>query len=420
MNRTMPDANLIPTPDRALAIILEHVVPGETESLPLESCQGRVLARSVRSDIDMPPFDRSAMDGFAASGEHSEYRLAGDPILAGDASDTALTDGSAVGIMTGAPVPPGADRVVIVEHTGGYAGNGVVRLTTDPPPSGANICFRGEDIERGQVVAEKGEAITPQISGILAMAGAATPEVYTRTVPALVTTGAEVVGAAELPGAAQVRNANLPLMQSVCRASGFEVGRVTHVIDDPDQLESALAGLMKGPEDVLLVAGGVSMGTHDYVPSVLESLGVEFRFRGVRQKPGKPLSFGVHSAGCLVFGLPGNPVSVLVCMEEYVLPALRKRSGMSSFRKRELHGSLESGRAGRRRDRTRLLRATAVALPDGSWQLRIPGSSGSGDLMSTRDINSVAILPPGEGHCAAGSEIRFHLFASAAGELAYE
>jgi len=389
-----------------------RVQPGE--HVPVQKCISRVLCQDVLSDIPMPPFDRSAMDGFALRGEADSYELLPE-IPAGTEAPPITRDGQAAPIMTGAPVPPGADRVVMVEATKVSGG----RLwVTSMPGKGSNICWKAEDIRDGQRVLSSGMPITPWESGIASMAGKEVLRVFRRPIVSVLTSGSEVVPPVQLPGTGQVRNANGPMIAFFLGSSGFAPECILHAVDDPPSLRNALEQASK-VSDVILTAGGVSMGTRDFIPSVVEDMGFEFHFRTVAQKPGKPFCFATrNSDGKAVFGLPGNPVSVIVALEMYVLPALRYSSGHSRFRRKGLSAKLETPLL-KRPGRQTYYRANA-SFNGSDWSLEIPETSGSGDLMSTCGTNSLAWLPPDSTGADTGERIPFFLLSWAGGESCWE
>ena len=400
------------TVEEAFAVVMSGMPRPVPAEMPAAGCAGRVLAEGVLADMDMPPFDRAAMDGFALGGEGPLYGLL-PAVHAGDPPSGGIGPGEAVPIMTGAPVPGGADRVAMVEHS--QVGKGEVEVFPVPGP-GANICFRGEDIREGDLLLSPGTLLCPRHLGIAAMAGRDRLTVLAGPAAGLVTTGNEVVPPSSRPGPGEVRNANMIIMETLLTGQGFPVSFREHVGDDRDILLESLRRAIDS-SGMLLVAGGVSMGARDYVPGVLEELGVEFGFGSVAQKPGKPLKFGRTPSGVPVFGLPGNPVSVLVCIEEYVLPALRHAWGFSAFGKRDFTGTL-SEPVEKGAGRTAFARVR-VSGPEGGRVLSIPATSGSGDLMSTRDADALAILDSGRTAYATGESVRYHLLSSVYGGAAF-
>ncbi|MCK5785804.1 MAG: molybdopterin molybdotransferase MoeA [Candidatus Sabulitectum sp.] len=398
----------------ALNTVFENTPSASKETVALYGTSGRILAEDVVSDISMPPFDRSAMDGFAIRGICDEYELM-DEIPAGVQPQPIQRDGVAAPIMTGAPVPEGADRVVMVEVTSVSDR----RLTIGKmPQKGANICREAEDITKGQTVLQRGTLITPSDTGIAAMAGRETISVYKKPLISVLTTGTEVIPPVHIPRLGQVRNANGVLISSFLAQAGFPPVKVFHSGDDRASLRNAAVQAL-AVSDILVTAGGVSMGTHDLVPSVLEDLGFKFHFRTVAQKPGKPFSFATdHETGKLMFGLPGNPVSTLVGLEMYVLACIRLFSGHARYHRKELTGTL-SGSIRKKQGRLNFLR-TIAEYAHGEWVVSIPSSSGSGDLMSTRGTNSIAWLPPESSGAEAGTSIPFTLMSWAGGESCWE
>ncbi|MCK4806495.1 MAG: molybdopterin molybdotransferase MoeA [Candidatus Aegiribacteria sp.] len=398
--------------EEALKLVLDNSGEPEVEEVTIDGAVGHVLAFDVHSDIDMPPFNRSAMDGFAISGNDLRHELL-EEIVAGDAREIRIKQGIACPIMTGATLPEGADRIVIVEET--VVKDSVLYLEK-APPEGANICWKGEDIKKGHMVLENGTRLSQQHMGIAAMAGRGILPVFRKPHIAVVTTGAEIVPPTWIPSPGKVRNANMPLITSQLSMNGFPAAISVHSADDPDSLRATFSQLLSYC-DVLIAAGGVSRGTRDFVPSVLESLDVELHFRIVAQKPGKPpVAFGLKGLKP-VFGLPGNPVSVMVSIEEYVLPLLRKRSGFKGYHKRIYHGEITSDYR-KKPGRLHFLRVIAYRESN-SWKLHHPDSSGSGDLMSTVNVNALAIVGADQLSIQAGETLPFHFFSSTAGELAF-
>lgn len=397
----------------ALETVLEKTPSSEVETLVLEKAAGKILAEAVVSDIAMPPFDRSAVDGFALRGVAESYRLM-DEIPAGTQPPPIPSDGFAAAIMTGAPVPEGADTVVMVEVT--QVADGILTVQK-MPGSGANICYKAEDITQGQTVLAPGTLVTPSETGIAAMAGRETLSVYRTPAVSVLTTGSEVIPPVHIPGPGQVRNANGVLINAFLTQAGYPPVKVFHSADDPASLKNAARQALS-VSDILLTAGGVSLGTHDYVPSVLEELGFEFHFRTVAQKPGKPFSFATDSNGKMMFGLPGNPVSVLVGLEMYVLACLRHYSGFEKHHRKVLTGTLGSS-VRKKVGRLNFFR-TVAEKTDAGWALAVPETSGSGDLMSTMGTNSIAWLPPESTGAETGTGVSFVLMSWAGGESCWE
>jgi molybdopterin molybdotransferase len=314
--------------DEALAHVIEAASPLDAETVPLAAAAGRVLAEAVVADLDVPPFDTTAMDGWAvpaaaAAREPMRFRVAGT--LGAGAPAAELPLGSALKLMTGAPLPAGSDAVVPVEEARLEA-DGTVTLLSPPKP-GAHVRRRGEVIAAGDTLLPPGSRLCPADLVLAAAAGRDAVRVVRRARAGVVVTGQEVVPSGTRPGPAQIRNTNGPLLFSALARFGAEAFDLGMVSDDRRALRVTLGNALASRLDLLLTTGGVSAGEFDLVPEVLEELGARPVFHRVSMKPGKPVFFAT-AGPTLVFGLPGNPVSAAVVYDLLVRPALRKAAGL--------------------------------------------------------------------------------------------
>ncbi len=313
----------------ASRIILEDLSVVSSEVVALTEACGRVLAEDAMSERDVPPFANSAMDGYAVrAGDVAEapatLRVI-EVVAAGDVPTQVVVPGTAAQIMTGAVMPDGADTVVKVEDTeASEAGVRILAAVT----AGANVRYAGEDLRRGEVALGRGRRLTPADIGILASIGRAVVVVRRRPSVAILSTGDELVelGQPLLPG--QIVNSNAYTLAAAVLEAGGSARVLGIVRDDEEQSRAAFEQALTA--DIVLSSGGVSMGVFDLVRGTLARLGVDEKFWKVAQKPGRPLAFGRRGATC-VFGLPGNPVSALVCFYIYVQPALRKMLGLTEI-----------------------------------------------------------------------------------------
>ncbi len=311
-------------PDEALALIEALEFAPAIEKVPLASALGRVMARALESPVDQPPFDKSAMDGFAhplPAGATGEFRVAGT-IAAGGVPRAPLVPGECVRIMTGAPLPAGTGSVQRVEWTE-ESGPGLVRFTK--PEKVDNIIRRGENVRAGDTIMTP-RRLRAQDLGIIAAAGYAELPVARRPVVGVISTGDELRSAGEALAPGAIYDSNGPQLAAHAEAAGARAIFYGRVADREDALER-MARTALSECDVVVLSGGVSMGDYDYVPAVLEALGVERLFHGVLMKPGKPTWFG-RSANRFVLGMPGNPVSTFVNFEFFGKPLLARLQGI--------------------------------------------------------------------------------------------
>ncbi len=317
--------------EEALDVVVEHA--GRQTPSPVEHTDavGRVLAKPVVSDIDSPPFTKALMDGFAVRaadlpGGEGTLRRVGQ-VAAGATPDRPVGEGECMQIMTGAPMPEGANAVVMIEQT--EAQEDQIRFSAPGLKPGTAVMPRGRELEKGAVVLEPGHRLGPAEVGLLATVGHTLPSVYPRPRLAVLATGDEIVPPRTLPGPGQIRNSNASTVVALAREAGYDIVELGIARDEEADITTKIRQGLAA--DVLILSGGVSAGKRDLVPRALTSTGVQEVFHKVRFKPGKPLWFGKHDRG-LVFGLPGNPVSVLVCFEVFVKTALRARGGHRSPR----------------------------------------------------------------------------------------
>ena len=378
-------------------------------AVPIREAAGLVLAEEIRSDIDMPAFDRAAMDGFAfrhadaAAGD--ELRVAGT-IAAGDAGVVRLGPGECARIMTGAPVPADADTVIPVEETVSPTRE-TVRLTS-VPARGSHIAPRGQDARRECVVLTEGRMLRAPEIAILASVGRRAAPVYAGPAIAFAATGEELVEPGEplRPGA--IRNANAYALWSqiaTARATPHYLGIL------PDRIEPLREGIAAGLErDILVLSGGVSMGEFDLVPRVLEDLGVRILFRRLQVRPGQPTVFGVRERDgrrALVFGLPGNPISTLLAFDQYVAPAVRVSRGHPQPLAPVLQGELTG--AVRKSPAFLMLSLCVARWSEGRVLLDPIRFHGSADIFATTGADAVAYLPAGVSEVAAGTRVDFRM-----------
>jgi len=306
---------------KSLMLASAKTLPGER--IDLERADGRILAEDVVSDIDMPPFDKSAMDGYACRRE--DLWRGGltviDEIPAGRRPGQTIRPGTCARIFTGAPVPVGADTVVMQEHVN--RDGDMVRFTHDNAPH--NICRRGEDIRSGDIVLRRGDRITPAHIAVMASVGATRPLVARRPRVTVFATGSELVEPHVKPGAAQIRNGNGGQLASQIRAVGGDPRNGGILADDEALMTEAVRSSMP-LSDLIIVSGGVSTGDYDLVPGILGKLGFEIVYKSVAIQPGRPTLFGkCDSVFCC--GLPGNPVAAFVMFELLVKPFVFRMMG---------------------------------------------------------------------------------------------
>ena len=301
-----------------------HAVPLQAERVPLEHAPWRIAAEDARSAVDLPPFDRSAMDGYAVrAGDVTPgvaLRVAG-AVAAGEAADEAIEAGSAVAVTTGAALPAGTDAILRVEDA--EAADGRVTPTAPVRP-GLHVRYRGEDVRAGEVLARAGERLDVAKITALASAGVGEVAVHRRARVHVLATGSELLPVGAPPEPGRVHESNRLTLRVLGEHAGAEVVLHPVVADDPEATRAAVEAGLAG--DVLAVTGGVSVGEHDHVKAAFAACGVEEVFWRVRLKPGKPLWFGRRDA-TLVFGLPGNPLSTLACFLLFIAPALRRLHG---------------------------------------------------------------------------------------------
>lgn len=321
----------LPTPAEAEARIREHVRPLPVESRPLASLAGAVLAQSVRAERDQPPFDRVTMDGIAFAsdawrGGRRRFRVAGIQAAGHPPLDLPGPE-ACLEVMTGAVLPGGCDCVVPVERVRTADGWAEVDdgLAIEP---GTNVHTRGLDCRAGDLLLPVGTRLGAPELAVLASAGLPRAEVRAEPRIVVVTTGDELIEPGEPIESWQVRRSNSHAMCGALALRGFTRLAQDHLPDDPALLRERLAAHL-ATHDVLVLSGGVSMGRFDHVPGALRDLGVAEIFHHVAQRPGKPMWFGVASGGQAVYGLPGNPVSALVCLVRYVVPGLMRSIGAS-------------------------------------------------------------------------------------------
>lgn len=392
----------------ALHLILDRTASLAPITVQLADALGCVLSSSIASDIDSPPYDKSIVDGYAlrATDAALERKIL-EEVTAGASPTKHVEPGTATRIMTGAPLPTGADAVVMVEHTE-TTGDRVRILPSPNKPTqsikpGQNIMRRAAALQQGQVVLETGKLLRPMEIGLLAEVGSAQVPVIPRPSVAVLATGNELVSASNQPKAFQIRNSNSPMLAALAQEAGAIPRDLGIARDDRVSLEASItAGLAC---DLLLISGGVSAGVLDLVPAILASLGVEQVFHKVNLKPGKPLWFGTRprEAGgqTLVFGLPGNPVSSLVCFELFVLPAIQRRRGLAHTGLPRSHARLTASHQ-QRGDRPTYWPAQFDAAKKNVTPLSWKGSA---DLCTLTQANCLAVFTAGDRQYSVGDEI---------------
>lgn len=304
--------------EKALEVVISSAKPELTEEVNLLNALNRVLAEDIFSDIDMPPFNKSAMDGYACRREDLKNDLEiVDEIPAGTIPSKTIGRNQCARIMTGAMVPGGADVVIMKEYIDEIA-TGLVRCYQET--SSANICYVAEDVKAGSLVLKKGEVISPSSVALLASVGCSQPLVFKIPTVAVISTGNELVEPNEIPGISQIRNSNGYQLAAQALQLGVTADYLGIVRDDEASLKNVLAQSLE-KYDVTIISGGVSVGDFDFVPRILNLLNVDIRLHGMDVRPGKHQLFG-EKANHFIFGMPGNPVSSFVQFEVLVRPFL--------------------------------------------------------------------------------------------------
>jgi len=391
----------------ALEMVLSTVRPLKAIRLPLGKAAGCRLAEPIRSDRDQPPADRSAMDGYAVLARDlrrrpARLRLIGE-VAAGSGARPRVRPGACATILTGGNVPPGADTVVPIEQTR-REGDEIVFETA--LPRGANIRRRGEEARRGATLLGAGALLGPAEIGVCAMVGKAQPKVHPRPRVAVLCTGAEVLRADQRVSAHQLRDSNGPALLTALADLGLRDTSHAIVPDNPRTIATRLARAAR-TRDVVLVTGGVSVGQYDYVPGSIERIGGRIRFHGVRMKPGRPQLYATLPGNRHIFGLPGNPVSVLTGFGELVLPALRRLGGAAreACRPRAMLPLAEPARS--KGGRPYLCLARVVATDAGPAVAPI-ASKGSADLVAACQADGVIVIPADITKPPAGFVVEYH------------
>ena len=397
------------TVPEASARILEHIRPLAVERIPLLESLGRVLAEPVRAPMTLPAWDNSAMDGYAVRGEDIDSATTDRPVslrvletvAAGRFATRSVGPGDATRIMTGAPIPDGADTVIRVEDTDGGTATVSIRNARD---ARRNIRPRGEDFNEGDALFDVGTPMAAAQLGILASIGRASVDVYRRPRVAIMGSGDELVDVDQFHqvlAGKKIVSSNGYTLHALIRDAGGAPVNLGVAADDPASLREHLSRATGC--DLVITSAGVSVGEFDYTRDVIEALGAEMKFWRVRMRPGAPLGFGLIN-GMPWIGLPGNPVSTMVTFELFVRPVIRRMLGHTRLFARPIPVVLEE-KVSIGAKLTHFLRAIVTTADDGTATVRLTGPQGSGILTSMARANALLIVPEDTPVVEAGSTL---------------
>lgn len=407
MNRELLDIEV------ARGTVLERVRPLPAEEVGLDDALGRVLAEDVPSADAIPPFDNSAMDGFAVRAEDTLGATADEPVVlrvidesrAGAPAASRAERGEAIAISTGAAMPAGCDAIVRIEDTENRDGSIAVSAPLEP---GHDVRHAGDDVSAGEVVLRRGAVLGPSELGVLASVGRGVVSCGLRPRLCVLTTGDELVGPGEALTPGKIRDANAHSVPALARAAGASVMAVGHVGDDPGATREAISGALGA--DVAVVCGGVSVGEHDHVRPAFAALGVEEVFWGLALRPGRPTWFGTAADGTLAFGLPGNPVSAVVTFILLVRPALLALAGADPQRHRST--AVLDTPYPKRPGRAHFVRVRLEMREDG-WHAQPTKEQASHVLTSMLGADAFAIIPADHADVEAGERVAIEFLPSA-------
>jgi molybdopterin molybdotransferase len=383
-------------------LVLGHVSRLPVEDVPLVEARGLTLAQDIRAGFDSPPFDNSAVDGYAVRSADAEagraFRVV-DEAPAGRPAARSVGEGEAVKIFTGGIIPEGADAVVMVENTSGWGEEFELKKAAS---RGQNVRRGGEDVREGNVILREGTEIGPPEIALAATQGHGRLPVHRRPRVVVLSTGTELVepGARDLERG-EIYDSNSFAVISQAQEAGAAASRISAASDDAEVLRNAVKETLERA-DVVVTSGGVSVGEKDLVKGTMLELGVEQVFWGVRFKPGKPLFFGVRDSVRL-FGLPGNPVSAMVCFELFVRPALMKMMGREDTKRPRIEVYFEES-VKNHFGRMHAMRVRLKRTKRG-WLARSVGAQGSGLISSLNRADALALIGPESGGVRAGEPV---------------
>ncbi|HVP78043.1 MAG TPA: gephyrin-like molybdotransferase Glp [Thermodesulfobacteriota bacterium] len=395
--------------EKALDNILSRIQPLGLEKVVLLESLGKIIGEDIYAKRDIPPLDNSAMDGYAvkfedvreSSKDHPTRLTVIEDLPAGSVSKKTVGKGQAIRIMTGAPIPKGADTVVPVEETKKEDGSAFILKGTS---SGENIRRAGEDVKEGDRVISKGDMIRPAEVGMLASVGRSSVLVYQKPLVAILCTGDELVDIDENLGESKIISSNSYTLAAQVKDCGADPVQLGIARDRKEEIREKLRQGIRA--DVIISSAGVSVGDYDFSKDALGDLGMEMAFWQVSMKPGKPLAFGTIQ-GKPVFGLPGNPVSSMVSFEEFVRPSLLKMMGHRQIFRPVVEAVLQEEikkTAGRRH----FIRAF-ISFKEGSYFATTTGDQGSGILMSMLKANGLIMIPEEQEFARVGEKVRVQL-----------
>ena len=394
------------TPNKAFEIITASILPLNPVIKPLSDSHGFILSENIHADSDLPSTDRSAMDGFAVRAEDLVHcpcslQLIGE-VAAGSPIKVEVLPETCVRILTGAAVPSGADTVVKIEDTE-ESGD---KITFHKFPGfGSNIRKRGEESFKGDLLLDKGTVLDAIDIGLCASVGKAKLKVFSKPGVAVICTGAELRKSEDSVQSHQIRDSNGPSLVSALRSFGFTDVIHKIVLDDVGLISKELASFAKTHE-VILITGGVSVGKYDYVPKAVKNIGATIRFHGVSMKPGKPLLYAALSKNRHIFGLPGNPLSVMTGFYEFVLPSIKLLSGIPANKCRTSFYLPLSKSIKPKKDRVNHVIAKLIGNSNGTTVEPLK-YRGSADLTSGSNADGVIIVPTGEQEISVNSIVEF-------------
>ena len=393
---------------KAIAMVLNSASPLTSVKVSIKKAAGMALRKPVRGDRPLPPFNRSAMDGYAvkcSDFKNGSAKLKVIGVLeAGSLWKGRLKKGQSIKIMTGAPVPDGAESVVKVEQSSRFGDN--VELTQPGIEKWMNVHRKGADSKKGELLLSSGSFLTPGALAVAASVGATTLTVTRSINVTIITTGNELIPPHRKPKPSQIRDSNSYfLMGRFGEISWAKAAYAGTVSDDPVKFRKAITAAIK-KSDMVIVTGGVSMGDSDYTYRVLNEIGVSQKFHKAAIRPGKPVWFG-SKGKTLVFGLPGNPVSVAATFHEFVMPALKKMAGLSDADALPMSVTLPLSKAVKKKHDLREFRVSVFANGGTSVE-PVATYQGSGDFVSASKSDGVIVLPELAKELKAGTLVEFH------------